>query len=115
MLTNAQIKTYAAEINDSLKKCRELRYQHTKTSIVKTVELLNRIHDNMQKMACLENSLMQYSVKIKLDNREYSYLDWMNEIVLPNYGKIITYLELDCSLYGILLDFDEKSMTVTIR
>lgn len=115
MITKTQAGVYAAEINDCLEKCRELRYQHTKTSIVKTVEFLNRIHDNMQKMACLENSSMQYSVKIKIENREYSYLDWMNEIVLPNYSSILSYLELDCNIYGVSLYFDEQTIRVSLQ
>lgn len=115
MLNNNQINACATEINDCLKDCRELRNQHTKTSILKTVELLNRIHENMRKLAFLENSSMQYSIKIQMDNKEYSYLDWLNEIVMPNYGNILSYLEIDCMINGIELDFDEQTMRVSLR
>lgn len=115
MLDNNQINACATEINDCLRNAKNFVAQYTKASIVKTVELLNRVHDNMKKLACLENSSMQYSVKIKVDNREYSYSDWMNKIVAPNYSNILSYLEIACVINGITLDFDEQNMRVSLR
>lgn len=115
MIDNNQIIACATEINDCLRDAKNCVVQYTKASIVKTVELLNRVHANIQKMACLENSSMQYPVKIKIDNREYSYIDWMNEIVGPNYSNIVSYLEIACTINGITLDFDEQTMKVSLR
>lgn len=116
MLDNDQIIACTTEINNSLKDCRELRNQHTIASIRKTVELLNLIHEDIQKLAFLENSLMlPHSLKIQIDNREYSCIDWFNEIVMPNYDNILSYLEIDCMLNGITLDLDEQTMRISLR
>lgn len=115
MLDNNQIIACATEINDCLNDCMKLRYQHTKSSILKKVELLNHIHENMRKLAFLENSSMQYSIKIQIDNEEYPYSNWLNEIVVPHYNIILASLELDCVLNGIELDFDEQTMRVSLR
>lgn len=115
MLDNNQIIACAAEINSCLKDCMRLRDQYTKSSIIKTVELLNRIHENMRKLAFLENSSMQYSIKIQIDNEEYPYSNWLNEIVAPNYNIILASLELRCAINGITLDFNEQTMRVSLR
>lgn len=115
MLDNNQIISCAAEINSCIEDWMKLCDQHTKSSILKTVELLNHINENICKLAFLENSSMQYSVKIKLDNKEYSYSYWLNEMLIPSYSKILSYLEIDCIVNGVELDFDEQTMRVSLR
>lgn len=113
MLNNNQINACATEINDCLKDCIKLQNEYTKVAIQKTVELLNLIHDNMSKLAFLENSSMQYPIKI--NNEEYPLHNWLNEIVVPHYNIILASLELRCAFNGITLDFNEQTMRVSIR
>lgn len=113
MLNKNQINACATEINDCLKDCIKLQNEYTKVAIQKTVELLNLIHENMSKLTFLENSSMQYSIKI--DNEEYSLHNWLNEIVVPHYNIILASLELRCAFNGITLDFNEQTMSVSIR
>ena len=69
----------------------------------------------MRKLAFLENSAIQYSIKIQIDNEEYPFHNWLNEIVVPHYNIILTSLELRCAFNGITLDFDEQDMRVSLR
>lgn len=115
MLDNNQIIACATEINNCLTDCRKLQNEYTKVAIQKTVELLNLIHENMRKLSFLENSSMQYSIKIQIDNEEYPYNKWLNEILMPNYSIIVSCLELNCLINGMTLNFDEQTMRVSLR
>ena len=58
---------------------------------------------------------MQYSIKIQIDNEEYPYNTWLNEILMPNYSIIVSCLELNCLINGMTLNFDEQTMRVSLR